>query len=90
MTKIIKIIVVISEARESEAQVILTLQDEAGNIINKVSQKASKGSHRIAWDLTHFNPFAISSDGSSRRRYGGGAMVIPGKYSATLRLEKEG
>ena len=79
-----------AEARESEAQVILTLQDEAGNIINKVSQKASKGSHRIAWDLTHFNPFAISSDGSSRRRYGGGAMVIPGKYSATLRLEKEG
>jgi len=80
-----------AEGRESTAKVILTIHDGAGNIINKVSQKASKGSHRIAWDLTHFNPFAISSDGSSRRRYGGGgAMVIPGNYSASLHLEKEG
>ena len=80
-----------AEGRESIAKVILTIHDGAGNIINKVSQKASKGSHRIAWDLTHFNPFAISSDGSSRRRYGGGgAMVIPGNYSASLHLEKEG
>ena len=79
------------EAKESAAQVILTIEDESGNIINKVAQKASKGSHRIAWDLTHFNPFAISSNGSSRRRYrGGGALAIPGNYSASLHLEKEG
>ena len=79
-----------AESRESAAQVILTIKDEAGNIVNKVSKKASKGSHRIAWDLTHFNPFAISSDGSSRRRYSGGAMAIPGNYSAFIHIEKEG
>ena len=60
-------------------------------LFNKVSQKASKGSHRIAWDLTHFNPFAISSDGNTRRSYRrGGTMATPGTYSASLHLEKNG
>ena len=76
------------ESLESEAQVLLTIEDQAGNIINKVKQKAEKGSHRITWNLEHFNPFAISLDGNSRN--GGAALVTPGTYKATLYLEKEG
>ena len=70
------------ESLESEAQVLLTIEDQAGNIINKVKQKAEKGSHRITWNLEHFNPFAISLDGNSRN--GGAALVTPGTYKATL------
>ena len=76
------------EGQEEAAQILLTITDQEGNIINKVKQKASKGSHRIAWNLEHFNPFPISLSGRSRR--GGGALVTPGTYKASLHLEKGG
>ena len=80
-----------SEASEKSAQIILTINDTNGNVIQKVNQKASKGSHRISWNLSHFNPFAISSDGNTRRSYRrGGTMATPGTYSASLHLEKNG
>lgn len=80
-----------SEASEKSAQIILTINDTDGNVIQKVNQKASKGSHRISWNLSHFNPFAISSDGNTRRSYRrGGTMATPGTYSASLHLEKNG
>tara|TARA_B100000795_G_scaffold75383_1_gene53568 strand:+ start:182 stop:3430 length:3249 start_codon:yes stop_codon:yes gene_type:complete len=80
-----------SEASENSAQIILIINDTDGNVIQKVNQKASKGSHRISWNLSHFNPFAISSDGNTRRSYRrGGTMATPGTYSASLHLEKNG
>jgi len=80
-----------SEASEKSAQIILTIHDTDGNVIQKVYQKASKGSHRISWNLSHFNPFAISSDGNTRRSYRrGGTLATPGTYSASLHLEKNG
>ena len=80
-----------SETSEKSAQIILTIHDTNGNVIQKVNQKASKGSHRISWNLSHFNPFAISSDGKTRRSYRrGGTMATPGNYSASLHLEKNG
>ena len=76
------------EKQEIPAQVILTIEDKDGNIINKIKQNASKGSHRIAWDLQHYNPFAISMSG--RSGYGGGSLVTPGTYKASLYLEEDG
>ena len=78
-----------AEQLETPAQVILTIEDEEGNMINKIKQKATKGSHRIAWNLRHFNPYAISLASSSRRG-GGGAMATPGTYRATLYLHHNG
>ena len=77
-----------TEKQELPVQVVLTIEDEEGNVINKVKQKASKGSHRIAWNLEHFNPFAISMNGRSRG--GGGALATPGSYQATLYIEDNG
>ena len=77
-----------AEKQEAPAQVILTIQDKDGNIINKIKQNASKGSHRIVWDLEHFNPFAISMSGGAG--YGGGVLVTPGTYQASLHLEEDG
>ena len=76
------------EKQEIPAQVILTIEDKDGNIINKIKKNASKGSHRIAWDLQHYNPFAISMSG--RSGYGGGALVTPGTYKASLHLKEDG
>ena len=49
-----------TERQEKEAQVVLSIQDSQGNVINKISQKASQGSHRMAWNFSHFNPYSIS------------------------------
>ena len=77
-----------AEKQELPVQVVLTIEDEEGNVINKVKQKAFKGSHRIAWNLEHFNPFTISMNGRSRG--GGGALATPGSYQATLYIEDNG
>ena len=75
-----------SEQIETEPHVILTIKDAEGNIINKITKIASKGSHRISWNMQHFNPFSVSPDGVSGSIYGGGAMATPGKYVADLHL----
>ena len=77
-----------AEKQEAPAQVILMIQDKDGNIINKIKQNASKGSHRIVWDLEHFNPFAISM--SRGKGFGRGVLVTPGTYKASLHLEEDG
>jgi len=77
-----------TERQEKEAQVVLSIQDSQGNVINKISQKASQGSHRMAWNFSHFNPYSIS-DSPSRYR-GGGALAKPGTYQASLSLVQNG
>jgi photosystem II stability/assembly factor-like uncharacterized protein len=77
-----------TERQEKAAQVVLSIQDSQGNVINKISQKASQGSHRMAWNFSHFNPYSIS-DSPSRYR-GGGALAKPGMYKASLSLVQNG
>ena len=77
-----------AERQEKAAQVVLSIQDSQGNVINKISQKASQGSHRMAWNFSHFNPYSIS-DSPSRYR-GGGALAKPGTYQASLSLVQNG
>ena len=77
-----------TERQEKEAQVVLSIQDSQGNVINKISQKASQGSYRMAWNFSHFNPYSIS-DSPSRYR-GGGALAKPGTYQAFLSLVQNG
>ena len=77
-----------TERQEKETQVVLSIQDSQGNVINKISQKASQGSHRMAWNFSHFNPYSIS-DSPSRYR-GGGALAKPGTYQASLSLVQNG
>lgn len=77
-----------AELQEKAAQVVLSIQDSQGNVINKISQKASQGSHRMAWNFSHFNPYSISDSPSSYR--GGGALAKPGTYQASLSLVQNG
>ncbi|MBL7471264.1 WD40/YVTN/BNR-like repeat-containing protein [Robertkochia sediminum] len=79
------------EKQESGPMVWLTIKDAQGNIVKHLKEKASKGSHRIAWDLTHANRFPINPDnGRGFGRWFRGAMVTPGTYTATLYLENDG
>jgi photosystem II stability/assembly factor-like uncharacterized protein len=82
------------EAEKNQANSIiwLTVKDQKGNVIRKLKAPAKKGINRIAWDLRFANSRAITPGQTERpnRWNRGGALVIPGTYSASLSKEIEG
>ena len=79
------------EKTEQEPVVLISIMDARGNIIKNVTKAAAKGSHRLAWDLTHENRLPIDPDKQSRSGgWSRGAMVTPGPYSASLYLVHNG
>jgi photosystem II stability/assembly factor-like uncharacterized protein len=79
------------ENAEQPAQVWITVKDAQGNVIRHLHQKASKGTHRMAWDLRHASTRAIDPDRPSRGGwFNAGPMAVPGTYTASLALEKDG
>jgi len=77
------------ELLEPEARVWILIKDDEGNLIRKISQKAEKGTHRMAWDLRHANPAPLVLDEDARVSESG-PMARPGMYSASLIIEKGG
>jgi hypothetical protein len=80
-----------AENAEQPAMVWITIRDAQGNVIRHLKQKASKGTHRLAWDLRHASTGAIDPERtSSGGWFSRGPIAVPGTYSATLALEKDG
>jgi photosystem II stability/assembly factor-like uncharacterized protein len=75
------------EKWQQDPVVWLTVKDDDGNVVRRLSAPATEGFHRIAWDLRHPSPSAISL-GAERREVGqdmpSGMMVAPGTYTVSL------
>jgi len=69
------------EDRADDPAVILSVSDEDGNVVRRITGRTSAGMHRIAWDL-RYPAFAPTRRG----RESSGPMVVPGRY--TVRLAK--
>ena len=67
------------EDRADGPAVILTVSDEDGNVVRRITGGTSAGIHRVAWDLRYpaFSP-------ARRGRGSSGPMVVPGMYSVQL------
>ncbi|MAJ37239.1 MAG: glycosyl hydrolase [Flavobacteriaceae bacterium] len=78
------------ENSEKSAMVYLTIKDGEGHIIKHLKRPARKGSHRIAWNMRHDSGTPINPKSSSRGWFSRGPMVIPGTYTASLSVEKDG
>ena len=79
------------ENSEQPTRVWITIRDQAGNIIRHLQEKAKQGTHRLAWDLRHASTGAIDPERSGGGGwFSRGPLAVPGTYSATLALEKEG
>lgn len=80
-----------AERRELEPQILLTVMDSEGNVIRRIDGPATKGFHRVAWDLRFPDTGAI---GEVREEFEGvgraGMLAAPGTYSVTLSEEIEG
>ena len=77
------------ELLEPKALAWILIKDQQGNLIRKISKKAEKGSHRLAWDLRHSNSVPLILDKEVRVSETG-PMVKPGTYTASLIVEKGG
>ncbi len=76
------------EKNETSAYVKISIEDQNGNIIRHLNERASKGTHRITWDLRHM--FKGSVTDTNKKYNMRGPIVKPGKYSATLYLVESG
>ena len=76
------------EKNETPAYVKISIEDQNGNIIRHLNERARKGTHRITWDLRHM--FRGSVTDANKKYNMRGPIVKPGKYSATLYLVESG
>lgn len=71
-----------AEDLEEDPYLLLTIADDKGTVIRRLKAPASKGIHRIAWDLTYPSPFPIDEDTNPDKH--NGFKVLPGTYQLTL------
>jgi photosystem II stability/assembly factor-like uncharacterized protein len=85
-----------AEDREEAPAVVLTVTDDAGNVVRRLTGPAGAGFHRVAWDLRYpaadpstAEPFSYSDDDvfSSPPI---GPMVSPGAYKVSVAARVEG
>ena len=74
-----------AEAKEESPTVLLTITDQDGNRIRRIKAPASRGIHRVAWNL-RLPSQRPASLGAAR----GGLMAVPGTYCVHMALRVNG
>ncbi len=82
-----------AEDREEEPTLLLTVTDEAGNVVRRLTAPAKAGFARIAWDLRYpaSNPARLEPQEESPWYPGPrGPMVAPGTFRVALAKKVDG
>jgi photosystem II stability/assembly factor-like uncharacterized protein len=89
-----------AEAEEEAAAIVLTVTDASGKVVRRFDGPATRGMHRVAWDLR--TPAPVLPNIPVARARGGdeeeggffrgptGALLVPGKYTVTLAKRVDG
>jgi photosystem II stability/assembly factor-like uncharacterized protein len=76
------------EAAEEEPAVVLTISDEAGQVVRRLTGPVKAGFHRVAWDLRHPAPAPATLEPFSSeepwRSAPVGPLALPGRYRVTM------
>ncbi|MGA7614249.1 MAG: glycosyl hydrolase [Thermoanaerobaculia bacterium] len=77
------------EDREQKPAIVLTVKDEGGNVVRRITGPVSAGFHRVAWDLRYPAANPVEPSGAKREedpfsQGPEGPMVAPGTYTVTL------
>ena len=82
-----------TEEREQEPSIILTVTDEEGNVVRRLTAPAKAGFHRVSWDL-HFPPSTPTRLQEPERGFFGGPpqgpLAAPGTYKVAMAKEVDG
>lgn len=75
-----------AERLEDEPVILFTIKNKAGEIVRRMEAPATKGMHRVAWDLRYPAPFAIAleDNASSNASEPSGLMAPPGDYTVSM------
>ncbi|MEM9823064.1 MAG: glycosyl hydrolase [Bacteroidota bacterium] len=81
-----------AEAAEMEPKIWLTVKDNQGNVVRRIKGAASKGFHRVAWDLHYPAPNAIRLNAPNVQRdfQPRGMLAPPGTYTVSMAREVNG
>jgi len=82
-----------AEALDEDPVVVLTVTDEAGNPVRRVTASAKAGLQRVAWDLRFPPPDPVSLKSRDRDPWDtaeGGQLAAPGTYRVSLSLVAQG
>jgi photosystem II stability/assembly factor-like uncharacterized protein len=82
-----------AEQRELEPAIVLTVADDDGNIVRRVTGPVGSGFHRVAWDLRYPAPAPIDLNAEPPGLFSTpiqGPLVAPGRYSVRLSKRIDG
>ncbi|WP_430815485.1 VPS10 domain-containing protein [Carboxylicivirga sp. RSCT41] len=77
------------EHRQDTIKIWLTIKDEKGDVIRRLSAQTGKGFHRLAWDL-RYAPVNTITPGHKNNGNSLGYLVPSGTYKASLNKEENG
>jgi photosystem II stability/assembly factor-like uncharacterized protein len=89
-----------AEAEEEAPAIVATVTDASGKVVRRFDGPATRGMHRVAWDLR--SPAPVLANLPAARAGGGeeeesgffrgptGALLVPGKYTVTLAKRVDG
>jgi photosystem II stability/assembly factor-like uncharacterized protein len=81
------------EDREEAPSIVLTVTNDAGNVVRRIGGPTEKGFHRVAWDLRYAAPDPINLSSAALAPWltpPQGPIALPGSYSVTLYKRIEG
>jgi hypothetical protein len=81
------------EEQEQKPEIVLTVTDESGQVVRRVTGPTGKGLHRVAWDLRYpaVDPTQLESAARESWEYAPqGPLVVPGTFTVSLAKKVEG
>jgi hypothetical protein len=81
------------EEQELKPEIVLTVTDEAGQVVRRITGPAGKGLHRVAWDLRYpaIDPTQLESAQRESWEYAPqGPLVVPGSFTVSLAKKVDG
>jgi photosystem II stability/assembly factor-like uncharacterized protein len=70
-----------AEDREEEPAIVLTVRDEDGGVVRRLTGPTGRGVHRVSWDLSYPG---FTNVGAGTGSDGQGPMVVPGTYTVEV------
>ena len=77
-----------AEFEQADPKVVITIRDDADEVVRRLKAPRTKGMHRIAWNLRYptYTPTSLARPGGRPLfdNADAGPLALPGTYSATL------
>jgi photosystem II stability/assembly factor-like uncharacterized protein len=81
------------EEQEQKPEIVLTVSDEAGQVVRRITGPTGKGLHRVSWDLRYPAVDPTQLESATRESWEGapqGPLVVPGSFTVTLSKKVDG